>query len=105
MLARKQKNWKPLRTVRWCSCFGKNLAAPQGAKHGTSLVAQLMNNPPTMQETPVQSLSREDPEEGNGSPPQNSCQEISMDREAWWATVHGVARAGFDVATKPPSGG
>ena len=25
-----------------------------------------------------------------------------MDRGAWWATVHGVARAGHDLATKPP---
>ena len=26
---------------------------------------------------------------------------ISMDREAWWATVHGAARVGHDLATKP----
>ena len=25
-----------------------------------------------------------------------------MDREAWWATVHGVARVGHDLVTKPP---
>ena len=25
-----------------------------------------------------------------------------MDRGAWWATVHGVARVGHDLATKPP---
>ena len=25
-----------------------------------------------------------------------------MDREAWQATVHGVARVGHDLATKPP---
>ena len=25
-----------------------------------------------------------------------------MDREAWQATVHGVPRAGHDLATKPP---
>ena len=28
--------------------------------------------------------------EGNGNPLQYSCLENSMDREAWWATVHGV---------------
>ena len=28
---------------------------------------------------------------GNGNPLQDSCLENSMDREAWWATVHGVA--------------
>ena len=25
-----------------------------------------------------------------------------MDRGAWWATVHGVARVGHDLATTPP---
>ena len=30
------------------------------------------------------------PGEGNGSPLQYSCLENSMDRGAWWATVHGV---------------
>ena len=28
----------------------------------------------------------------NGNPLQNSCLENSMDRGAWWATVHGVAK-------------
>ena len=32
------------------------------------------------------------PGEGNGNTLQNSCLENSMDRGAWWATVHGVAR-------------
>ena len=30
------------------------------------------------------------PGEGNGNPLQYSFLENSMDREAWWATVHGV---------------
>ena len=25
-----------------------------------------------------------------------------MDRGAWWATGHGVARVGHDLVTKPP---
>ena len=25
-----------------------------------------------------------------------------MDRGAWWATFHGVARVGHDLVTKPP---
>ena len=29
---------------------------------------------------------------GNGNPLQCSCQENPMDREAWQATVHGVAK-------------
>ena len=32
--------------------------------------------------------SRRSPGEGNGDPLQYSCLENSMDREAWWATVH-----------------
>ena len=31
--------------------------------------------------------------EGNGNPLQYSCLENSMDREAWQATVHGVAKS------------
>ena len=30
--------------------------------------------------------------EGNGYPLQYSCLENSMNRGAWWATVHGVAK-------------
>ena len=33
------------------------------------------------------------PREGNGNPLQYSCLENSMDREAWWATVHRVAKS------------
>ena len=35
---------------------------------------------------------RRSPGEGNGNPLQCSCLGNSMDREAWWAAVHGVAR-------------
>ena len=30
---------------------------------------------------------------GNGNPLQYSCLKNSMDREAWWATVHGVTES------------
>ena len=33
------------------------------------------------------------PGEGNGSPLQYSCLENSMDREAWWVTIHGLAKS------------
>ena len=33
------------------------------------------------------------PEGGNGNPLQYSCLENSMDRGAWWATVHGVTKS------------
>ena len=35
------------------------------------------------------------PAEGKGYPLQYSCLENTMDREAWWATVHGVAKSGI----------
>ena len=39
---------------------------------------------------------------GQGSPLHYSCLENPMNRGAWWATVHGVTRAGHNLATKPP---
>ena len=33
------------------------------------------------------------PGEGSGNPLQYSCLENSMDRGAWWATVHGVTKS------------
>ena len=41
------------------------------------------------------------PGKGNGKPLRSSCLENSMDRGAWWATVHGVTkRAGHDLETE-----
>ena len=34
--------------------------------------------------------------EGNGNPLQYSCLKNPMDGEAWWATVHGVAKSRHD---------
>ena len=34
------------------------------------------------------------PGEANDNPLQYSCLENQMDKGAWWATVHGVARVG-----------
>jgi len=36
---------------------------------------------------------RRSPGEGNGYPLQYSCLENPMDRGAWWATVHRVAKS------------
>ena len=41
------------------------------------------------------------PGEGNGNLLQNSCLENPMDRGAWQTTVHGVARVGHNLVTKP----
>ena len=43
-----------------------------------------------MWETQARSLGREDSlQEGHGNPLQYSCLENSLDRGAWWVTVHG----------------
>ena len=42
------------------------------------------------------------PRVGNGNPLQHSYLGNPMDRGSWWATVHGVTRAGHDVVTKSP---
>ena len=39
--------------------------------------------------------------EGNGTPPQYSCLQNPMDRGAWWAAVHGVAKSRNNWATSP----
>ena len=39
------------------------------------------------------------PGEGNGNPLQYSCLENSMDRGAWWATVHGIAKSWTQLST------
>ena len=36
--------------------------------------------------------------EGNGTPLQYSCLENPMDRGAWWATVHGVAKSQIQLS-------
>ena len=35
---------------------------------------------------------------GNGNPFQYSCLENSMDRGAWWATVHGITKNGTQLS-------
>ena len=58
-----------------------------------SLVAQMVKNLPAMRETWFQSLGWEDPlEEGMATHSIILAWRIPMDREAWWATVHGVAK-------------
>ena len=56
-----------------------------------------------MQEMQVRSLGREDPlEEEMATHCNILCLENSMDRIAWWAPVHGVAkRVGCDLVSEP----
>ena len=57
-------------------------------------MVQIVKNMPGVQETRLRSLGQEDPPgEENGHPLQYSCLETTMDRGAWWATVHGVTKS------------
>ena len=70
-----------------------------------SLEAQMVKNPPSMQETQIRSLGREVPLEigkGNGYPLQYSCLENPMDRRAWQVTVHKVAESDRTEHTHTP---
>ena len=59
-----------------------------------SLVAQMVKNPPAMWEN-LDSIpgSGRSPREGHGNPLRYCCLENSMDRGAWGAIVHGVAKS------------
>ena len=57
-------------------------------------MAQLVKNPPAMQETWVQALGWEDSlEEDMATHASVLAWRIPMDRGAWQATVHGVAKS------------
>ena len=58
-------------------------------------MAQTVKNLPAMQETQVHSLGWEPHalEKGMANSLQYSYLENSMDRGAWWATVHGVTES------------
>ena len=56
-------------------------------------MAQMVKNPPVMQETWVRSLDWEDPlEEGMVTHSSIPAWRIPMDRGASWATLHGVTK-------------
>ena len=62
--------------------------------HKLLLVAQTVQNLPAVQETSVPSLGWKDPPgEGIGNPLRYSCVEKPIDRGAWQATVHWVAKS------------
>ena len=62
--------------------------------HVASLMVQTVKPLSAMLGSPdsIPRLERS-PGEGNGNPLQYSCLENSMDRGAWWATVHGVTKS------------
>ena len=61
---------------------------------GASLVAQLVKNPPAMQETLIRSLSWEDPlDKGMATHSSILAYKIPRDRGTWQAAVHGVEKS------------
>jgi len=78
----------PLRSVR-----AKREAKEVGAKESACNAGDLGSIPG----------SERSPGKGNGNPLQYSCLEKPMDRGAWWATVHGIARVRHELATKSSS--
>ena len=67
---------------------------------GASLVAQLVRNPPAMQETWVRSLGQEDPLEKEMTTHSSILAWKIHGQRSLVATVQGVARVGHDLATK-----
>ena len=60
---------------------------------GSSVVKNLPANAREAGDSGLISGSRRSPEVGNGNPLQYSCLENSIDRGAWQAIVHGVAKS------------
>ena len=85
----------PLVLVSSCDCFVWR--TPWVGREVRTLVAQTVKNMPAMQERQemLNSIpgSGRSPREGHGNPLQYPCLENPMDRGAWWATVHGVAKS------------
>ena len=69
-------------------------------KVGFPGVSVVKNSPASTGDSGSIPGSRRSPGEGNGNPLQYSSPGNPMDRGAWRATVHGVARVRHDLATK-----
>ena len=68
---------------------------------GCHRLLRVVKKPPAKQETQIWSLSREEPPgRGHGNLLQCSWLENSMDRGAWWATVHRVAKSRIPIWVK-----
>ena len=80
-------------TVDWVT----NTLTPFLVTVGASQAVLVVKNPPAKAGDPrdsglIPGLGRS-PGEGNDNPFQYSCLENHIDRGAWWATVHGVAKS------------
>ena len=70
--------------------------------HPASLVAQRVKHlPANVGDGGLIPGSGRSPGEGKGNPLQYSCLENPMNGEAWWATVHGVAKSWTRLSDSP----
>ena len=70
-------------TIWWCPCVESSLVLlPEGVCYDQGIFLAGFNQ-----------WIGKTPGEGHSNPLQYSCLENSMDREAWWATVHRVAES------------
>jgi len=65
----------------------------ENSVYWASLVAQSVKDLPAVQETRFDLWVGKTPGEGNGNALQYPCLENLMDRGAWWAAVHGIAKS------------
>ena len=79
-----RRKWQPTPVFLHGKCYGQRSLAgyrPWGHKESDTTEHIHIRN------------ENQKGDEGNGTPLQYSCVENPMDRGAWWAAVHGVARS------------
>ena len=70
-----------------------DLAEEPGVSQVVPAVKNLPANAGDIRDAGSSPGSGRSPEGGHGNPLWYSCLENSMDRGAWWATVHGIAKS------------
>ena len=81
--------WGALLSLLWGIWWNWGLSSQNNALY-TTLLIQLKGSEGHLWHL---QLAKHLPGEGDGTPLQYSCLETPMDRGAWWAAVHGVARS------------
>ena len=92
-----QKNWEKLEMIQ--NMYRCDLLLFIVGISQASQVVLVVKNPPAnsgdIRDLGLILESGRSPRGGNGNPLQYSCLENSMDRSAWWVTVHGLAHTGM----------
>ena len=79
--------------------FKSKLICKSTDLNGTSLVAQTGKNVPAMRRCKFDPWVGKIPWRRERQPTQYSCLENPMEKEAWWATVHGITELDMTEAT------